>query len=179
MQIGEEKKDESRFQNFDFTLADEAVSYSSKKKSSVALSTTKSEYMTLLHVLKELIWLLLFLREIGYDISNQNIIFTDNQGAIALAHNPEHRIRTKHIDIQYHFVRNCVEDGTTRLEYCPTEDMVADGLTKTLEPERHRRLARMMGMSVWQKSEDYAITKVEEEGEKNEKKGDESNVAKV
>ena len=50
---------------------------------------------------------------------------------------------------------------------------MADDLTKTLGSERHRKLARMMGMGVWQKSEDYAITKVDEE------KGEESNVAKV
>src|SRR5213079_543257 len=68
---------------------------------------------------------------------------------IALAHNPEHHARTKHIDIQYHFVRNCVEDGRLRLEYCPTEDMVADGLTKALGPERQKRLTAMMGMEVW------------------------------
>src|SRR5579859_6663158 len=47
--------------------------------------------------------------------------------------------------------------------------MVADGLTKALGPERHRRLARLMGMGMWQKSEDYAITK----------DGEGSNVAKV
>ena len=109
----------------------------------------------------------------GYHISDQNVIYCDNQSAIALVHNPEHHARTKHIDIQYHFVRNCIEDGTTRLEYCPTEDMVADGLTKALGPERHRRLAKTMGMGVWQK--DYAITKVDEEKEE----GEESNVAKV
>jgi hypothetical protein len=131
------------------TLAGGAVTYSSKKQASVALSSTESEYMALLHALKEQIWLLRFLTEVGYDISNQNIIYCDNQGAIALAHNPEHHARTKHIDIQYHFVRNCVEDGSTKLEYCPTEDMVADGLTKALGPERHRKLARMMGMSAW------------------------------
>ena len=158
---------------FVFTLAGGAITYSSKKQRSVALSTTESEYMALLHALKELIWLLRFLREIGYGIDNQNIIYTDNQGAIALAHNPEHHARTKHVDIQYHFVRNCVEDGTTRLEYCPTEDMVADGLTKALGPERLRKLARMMGMGVWQKSEDYAITEVEEKEEEG------SDVAKV
>src|SRR5579859_6527020 len=131
------------------TMAGGAVTYSSKKQGSVALSTTESEYMALLHTLKEQIWLLRFLSELSYDISNQNIIYCDNQSAIALAHNPEHHARTKHIDIQYHFVRNCVEDGTTQLEYCPTEDMVADGLTKTLGPERHKKLARMMGMGVW------------------------------
>ena len=104
--------------------------------------------MTLLHTLKEQIWLLRFLRETGYAISNQNIIYTDNQGAIAFTHNPEHHARTKHIDIQYHFIRNCIEDEMTRLEYCPMEDMIANGLTKALGPERHRRLARMMEMDM-------------------------------
>jgi hypothetical protein len=144
---------------FVVTIAGGTVSWSSKKQGSVALSTTESEYMALLHALKELIWLLRFLREIGYDISNQNVIYTDNQGAIALANNPEYHARTKHNDIQYHFVRNCVEDGTMRLEYCPTEDMVVDGSTKALGPERHKKLTRMMGMGVWQKSEDSANTK--------------------
>ena len=152
---------------FVFTLAGGAITYSSKKQGSVALSSTESEYMAILHTLKEQIWLLRFLKEIGYDISDQNIIYCDNQSAIALAHNPEHHARTKHIDIQYHFVRNYVEDGATRLEYCPTEDMVADGLTKALGPERHRKLAKLMGMGVWQKSEDYAITEVEKENDGN------------
>jgi len=138
------------------TLAGGAVTYSSKKQSSVALSSTESEYMALLHALKEQIWLLRFLKEIGYDISDQNTIYMDSQSAIALAHNPEHHARTKHIDIQYHFVRNCVEDGTTQLTYCPTEDMVADGLTKALGPERHRKLAKMMGMGTWEGSNHQA-----------------------
>lgn len=47
-----------------------------------------------------------------------------------------------------------MEDGRSNLEYCPTEDMVADGLTKALGPERHRRLAKMMGMEVWKDRQD-------------------------
>ena len=66
-----------------------------------------------------------------------------------MAQNPEHHARTKHIDIQYHFVRNCVDDGKLELKYCPTEDMVADGLTKTLAPECHWKLIRMMGINEW------------------------------
>src|SRR5579859_7496838 len=77
------------------TIAGGAVTYSSKKQGSVALSTMESEYMALLHTLKEQIWLLRFLSELGYDISNQNIIYCDNQSAITLAHNPEHHARTK------------------------------------------------------------------------------------
>ena len=123
-------------------MAGGAVTYSSKKQRSVALSTTESEYMALLHALKEQIWLLRFLKEIGYDIGNQNIIYTDNQGTIALAHNPKHHARTKHVDIQYHFIRNCVENETTRLKYCPTKDMMMNDLIKALGPERHRKLAK-------------------------------------
>jgi len=114
----------------------------------------ESEYMALLHALKEQIWIHKLLKELGYDVSNQNTIYTDSQSAIVLAQNPEHHARTKHIDIQYHFVENCVEDGTLHLEYCPTEDMVADGLTKALGPERHKKLARMMGMELWKDKRD-------------------------
>src|SRR5208282_5739090 len=153
---------------FVFTLAGGAITYSSKKQATVALSSTESEYMALLHALKELIWLHRFLKEIGYDISNQNVIYCDNQSAIALAHNSEHHVRTKHVDIQYHFVRNCVENETTRLKYCPTIDMMANDLTKALRPKKHRKLARMMGMGMWQKSEDYVIIKIDEKEKKEE-----------
>jgi hypothetical protein len=110
--------------------------------------------MAILDALKEQIWLLRFLREIGYNIGDQNLIYCDNQSAIALAHNPEHYARMKYIDIQYHFVRDCVENGTTRLEYCPPEDMVADGLTKALGPARHRKLVKLMGMGTWKRNEE-------------------------
>lgn len=78
-----------------------------------------------------------------------DVVYCDNQGAIAIANNPEYHAGTKHIDIQYHFVRNCVEDRSTRLKYCPTAEMVANGLTKGLRPERHRKLGKAMWMSVW------------------------------
>ena len=70
----------------------------------------------------------------------------DNQGAIALANNPEYHVRTKHIDIQYHFIRECVQDGKIDLQYCPTEDMLADGMTKALARDRHLDLLSKMGV---------------------------------
>src|SRR5271169_5461912 len=78
---GEEGKES--VSGFIGTLAGGAVPYSSKKQATVALSSTESEYMALLHMLKEQIWLLCFLNELGHDISNQNIIYCDNQSAIA------------------------------------------------------------------------------------------------
>ena len=64
-----------------------------------------------------------------------------------LASNPEYYARTKHIDIQYHFVHKCVENGDIELEYCPTADMVADALTKALPKKRHWLLLEKMGMN--------------------------------
>ena len=56
----------------------------------------------------------------------------DNQGSQSLANNPENHQRTKHIDIQYHYVRELVETGAIAIEYCPTRLMLADILTKPL-----------------------------------------------
>jgi hypothetical protein len=127
-------------------LAGGAISWSCKKQGSVALSTTEAEYMALVQAAKESIWLQRLLKELGREAENTKTIYEDNQGAIALANNPEYHARTKHIDIQYHFVRECVENGDIELEYCPTADMIADALTKALPKERHWMLVERMGM---------------------------------
>jgi len=75
-------------------------------------------------------------------------IMYDNQGCIALAKNPTHYSRTKHIDIQHHFIREKLESGEIGLKYCPTPDMVVDVLTKALAKERHQNLTRSMGLGV-------------------------------
>ena len=57
-------------------------------------------------------------------------IYGDNQGAIALSKNPVNRQRSKHIDVKYHFSRTTLSEGKIDIIYCPSEDMVADILTK-------------------------------------------------
>ena len=122
------------------------ISWMAKKQSTVALSTTEAEYIALTQATKESIWIQRTLLELGRNTKDGNVIHEDNQGAIALAHNPEFHARTKHIDIQYHFVRNCVQDGRIQLRYCPTMNMVADQLTKPLAPAKHAILVARMGV---------------------------------
>jgi hypothetical protein len=74
------------------------------------------------------------------------LIMCDNQCAIALAKNPVYHARTKHIEVQHHFVQEKVARWAIILEYCPTEDMLADVLTKALARERHERLTNNMGI---------------------------------
>lgn len=73
-------------------------------------------------------------------------MFEDNQGAIALAKNPEFHKRTKHIDIRYHFVREKVENGQMVLEYCPTQDMLTDIMTKPITTAQFDALRTKLGI---------------------------------
>ena len=129
---------------FAFILGGAAVSWSSKKQGTVALSSTEAEYMALTQGVKESIWLQAILIDLGAirHAAEVQHISIDNQGALALAKNPQFHARTKHIDIQYHFVREHVQNRRITLTYCPTSDMTADVFTKALpQPAfvKHRR----------------------------------------
>ena len=99
-----------------FVLNEGCISWRSKKQRTVALSSTEAEYMALSEAIQETVWLKAFMSELGEEVSNGALtVFEDNQGAIALAKNPEFHKRTNHIDIRYHFVREKVEDGQVEL----------------------------------------------------------------
>jgi hypothetical protein len=79
-------------------------------------------------------------------INEMKTINADNQGSIALAKNPTFHTRTKHIDIQYHFIRHHIEAENIFLQYRPTENMTADPLTKGLARPAHERHTQAMGL---------------------------------
>jgi hypothetical protein len=125
-----------------------AISWNCKRQPTIALSTTEAEYMATSQCTKEAIWLRKLMADVGLVQVGATSIMCDNQGCIALAKNPTHHSRTKHIDIQHHFIREKLESGEIGLKYCPTQDMVADVLTKALAKERHQNLTRSMGLGV-------------------------------
>ena len=71
--------------------------------------------------------------DFGCGTESSTTIFEDNQGAIHLTRNPKFHNRTKHIDICYHFVREKVASEEICVAYCPTQDMLADIMTKGLQ----------------------------------------------
>ena len=123
-----------------------AISWNSKRQPTIALSTVEAEYMAATQCIKEATWLRQLLADVGYVQEEATTIMCDNQGCISLAKNPTHHSRTKHIDVQHHFIREKLDSGVICLEYCPTQDMVADVLTKALAKERHQMLAKAMGL---------------------------------
>ena len=118
-----------------FNIGSAAISWSSKRQATVSLSTCEAEYKGQTQATKEAIWLQEFLRHIHPDLdftSGATVIYGDNQGAIAMAKNPQFHARSKHIEIQHHFVREKVAEGKVDMKFVPTNRQVADGLTKAL-----------------------------------------------
>ena len=119
-----------------FMLCGGPVAWTSKKQASVSTSTTEAEYVALCQGSKEAVWLRKLLQETGFpQFLGESLgiqMYSDNQSCIALAENPENHSRSKHIDVQYHYSRQLVEQGVIKLDYCPTKDMLADVLTKPL-----------------------------------------------
>ena len=132
-----------------FMLGDGAISWNSKKQPTIALSTTEAEYMAISQCTREALWLRQLMSDVGLEQEKSTLVMCDNQGAIALVKNPTHHSRSKHIDIQHHFIREKVEEVLIELKYVPTEHMVADVLTKALAKPRHEDLCKRMGLTLF------------------------------
>ena len=129
-----------------FTMGAAAVSWKSKKQSSVALSTAEAEYMALASATQEAVWLNKLNSDLN-NVSNKSMtLYEDNQSTMCMAKNPKFHGRTKHIDIKYHFVREQVALGEIELKYCQSENMLADILTKALPNERFSMLRESIGV---------------------------------
>ncbi|THH00699.1 hypothetical protein EW145_g7043 [Phellinidium pouzarii] len=112
------------------------------------LSTTEAEYVALTHAAREAIWLHALLSQVFKLESLPVEIHCDNQSAIALSAENHFHARTKHIDIQYHFICQCVTDGKILVPYVPTDDQEADIFTKALPPIKVKRFTDRLGLRV-------------------------------
>ncbi|SGY70330.1 BQ5605_C004g03140 [Microbotryum silenes-dioicae] len=118
-----------------FYLAGAAVSWSSKRQTRVADSTTDAEYLALSHAGKEAIYLTQLLSELHVSPIAAAHIFTDNKATAAVAHDPVRTSGTRHIRLRKHFVRDMVNRGDISLSHVGTANMVADVFTKALGPK--------------------------------------------
>jgi len=138
---GSMAEDRCAISGYAFLIDGGAVLWSSKRQEIVSLSTTKSEYVAATHSGKEALWLCSLVSKVFGDLTSPTTLFCDNQAAIALTHDNQYHPRTKHIDVRYHWIRWVVEKGSIRLIYCPTDDMVADVLTKALPSAKVKHFA--------------------------------------
>jgi len=125
---------------YTFSISGGPVSWSSRLQQSVALSSAEAEYTAVCAAVQEATYLRQLLADLGHKQEEPTVTFEDNQGCIALAENPVHHKRTKHIDIRYHFIRERVESGEVKLVCVPTKDQLADLLTKPVGGVRLEQL---------------------------------------
>ena len=129
-----------------FMMNGAAVSWRSQKQTCVALSTAEAEYIALAAAAQEATWMRKLMKDFHESQAEPVTIYEDNQSAICIARNPQSHHKTKHVDIKYHYVCDMVQDVTIKVQYCPTNDMIADILTKGLTHDRFTRLRPLSGV---------------------------------
>jgi len=118
----------------------------SKKQSVVALSTTEAEYVTTTHVSKEAVWLQRLCSSMGL-VHGAIRIDCDSQSAFFFAKNPTYHSKTKHIDVQYHIVRDMIKDKKVLLVKVDTLKNTADALKKSVSSKKFSWCREAMGVS--------------------------------
>ena len=117
---------------FTVFLGSNLVSWSARKQATVSRSSTESEYKAIANATAEIMWVQTLLRELGVRSPQAARLWCDNIGAKYLSANPVFHARTKHIEVDYHFVRERVSQKLLEIEYISSGDQVADGFTKPL-----------------------------------------------
>lgn len=133
---------------FLFFVNNSLISWSSKRQQTVALSSTEAEYMAATQATKEALWLRQLLADLGHKQATATTIYEDNQSCILLAKNPVHHSRSKHIDIQWHFVREKIESEEVQLAACSSADQLADILTKAQPKSKFLESTNRLGLSL-------------------------------
>ncbi len=143
---GTDNTDRRSFSGFAIFLYGGLVSWSSAKQKSTALSSTESEYMALTHMMKELLWIILFTNALSLPMPSPFPMLSDNDSSLTIANSQSNSPHLKHIDIRYHFIREQLKANTFSTHWIPTRSMTADVLTKPLFSVLHKAHVKGLGL---------------------------------
>jgi hypothetical protein len=128
-----------------FYFGTNLVAWMSRKQASISLSTTEAEYIAAGSCCTQLLWMKKLLCDYGFT-QDTMVIHCDNTSAINIYKNPVQYSRTKHIDIRHHFIRDPIESREVALIFIPTENQLADILTKPLDGSKFESLRKAIGV---------------------------------
>jgi hypothetical protein len=117
---------------FAIFLGSNLVSRSARKQPTVSRSSIEEEYKIIANAMAEIMWIQTLLQELGISTPQAAKLWCDNIGAKYLSANPIFHARTKHIEVDYHFVRERVTRKLLEIDFVPSRDQVVDGFTKAL-----------------------------------------------
>ncbi|XP_031282916.1 secreted RxLR effector protein 161-like [Pistacia vera] len=127
-------------------LGPNLIQWSSRKQKVVALSSTEAEYRALAQTATEVAWLQSMFTELSLQVSSKPVIWCDNTSAGALASNPVFHARTKHIEIDAHYIREQVLAKNLTVQYVPSKLQIADILTKALSAVQFSELRQKLNV---------------------------------
>ena len=122
------------------------VTWRSKKQSVVARSSAEAEYRAMAQGVCELLWLQKLLEELRLSEKKKLSLYCDNKAAISIARNPVQHDRTKHVEIDRHFIKEKVTGGVLSLFHVSSEKQLADVFTKGLNKRTFHTLLCKLGM---------------------------------
>lgn len=128
-------------------MSNGAISWSSKKQRTVALSSTEAEYMALSTAACDVLWVKQLAQELDSPSNDPTIILCDNESTINLGKNDAFRPRTKHIDIRFHHLRKKISTGFIDIKHVSTHKNAADFLTKAVTQLKHKFCATRVGLT--------------------------------
>ena len=123
-----------------------AVSWASKKQPIVTISSAEAEYVAATSTACQVVWMRRVLLDLQHNHEEPTPILCDNKSTIALSKNHVFHKRSKHIDTRYHFIRELVNNGEIYLEFCKSEDQLADIFTKALPKSNFEYLREKLGI---------------------------------
>lgn len=122
------------------------INWLTRKQKTISLSSAEAEYMAMSTASQEILWLNTLLKEMFSHVNVKKHIklFVDNQAALLISKNDVYHDRTKHIDIRYHHVRECIQNGIYEVEWVSTQEQLADIFTKGLGANQFKKLCSLI-----------------------------------